>query len=249
LQDGVAPIPGNGLGTGPADSGPDGNSSQPDSTVGDHDGSLINSLSLRFDSTVTTFFPANESTGLFPSTREVEPSGVAEGDAVVFQLSLPVREAVLEDRDTSRCSDTRECSGGIGVTLIDCHIRCWQVPNATYTLTYSSGHRLSGTINRVQIINGGVENSIGSLSATHEDDKIFFFDGDNRVWEASQFDGQWKVGPIEESLAPALADIGERDLFDLTMYWGSTSDPGWSTYHYDYSFNRSTLVTAFPSSD
>jgi hypothetical protein len=123
----------------------------------------------------------------------------------------------------------------------DAHEAAWSFAAVPYVLTYSSGHKQVGEIDRVEICDGGYDPDFGDPWR----DTITFYDGGNDIYEVTDFDGLWFTGPIPADLNSATLDIAQPSLFDLTFYWGNWGN--WGTYHYDYTTAQvDTIVTRSP---
>lgn len=178
------------------------------------------SVTLVFESTVTAAFGDTDL-----------PAGISVGDAVSLEVDVP-----LADADVAT-----PLGGGCSPWVTDCDPRAWTFPDSSYALVYASGYEQTGTIDRIEIIDGGTEDMGGFVA--HERDSIVFYDGANDVFEAWQFSGLWHEGGVPEDLHIAISDIDTPELFDLTFNW--THWGTWGTYHYDYTTPAgSTVVTA-----
>jgi hypothetical protein len=158
------------------------------------------------------------------------PAGITNGDSVWFAIDLPIGEASSAvDNGCSSFGNT------------DTNEAAWTFTAVPYVLTYSSGYKQYGEIDRVEICDGGVDPDIGPPG----NDTISFYDGSNEIYEVVDFEGDWFAGPIPADLGAATLDIAQPGRFDLTFYWGNWGN--WGTYHYDYTTAQdTTIVTRSP---
>lgn len=174
-------------------------------------------VALTFQSTVTAAFNS-------------VPAGVAVGDSVWFGIDLPIDEATPMSGDCFKFAGNSETHG-----------QGWSFPAVPYVLTYSSGYRQSGHIDRVSICDGGVEDLGGP--GIPANDTIVFYDGFDDIFEVIDSDGDWYSGPIPSDLNEATFDVAQPGRFDLTFYLGGP----FNTYHYDYgTAQETTVVTRSP---
>jgi hypothetical protein len=177
-------------------------------------------VGVSFQSTVTNVF--DQDGGL--------PVGVTNGDTVWFAVDLPMNDATSVA--PSPCAD---------FGAINTQSAAWSFAAVPYVLTYSSGHKQFGQVDRVEICDGGEDPTVGNKW----DDSITFYDGANDIYEVADNDGVWFTVPIPADLDSATLDIAQPALFDLTRYYGSWGS--WGTYHYDYTAAQvTTVVTRSP---
>lgn len=177
-------------------------------------------IALSFQSTVTHTY--NQGGGL--------PDGINNGDTVWFGIDLPIGGAT--STVANRCDEPFN---------VDTNEAAWTFTAVPYVLTYSSGYKQYGEIDRVEICDGGVDPDFDDPGR----DTITFYDATNDIFEALNFDGDWFSGPIPADLGTATMDIAQPGRFDLTFYWGDWGN--WGTYHYDYTTAQdTTIVTRSP---
>ncbi len=177
-------------------------------------------IALTFQSTVTAVFGT-------------PPAGVAENDSVMFEVGVPAATGGIVEADSFLCHPE----------AIGCESVTWTFDEVPYTVTYSSGHQVTGNIDGVMIIDGGVEDHGGHTSDAI--DRLLFLDGSTEVYEVWNFPGDWQNDGVSTSLDDATASIDQAGRFDITFYNGAR--PTWNTYHYDYTTPQSvTIVTRTP---
>jgi hypothetical protein len=157
--------------------------------------------------------------------------GIAVNDSVTFALDWPIANASSGTRPGFECSSP----------IIDCESIEWTFPPAPYTLTYSSGYTQTGTIDRLEIINGSVDVFMDTGWAAppqNVEDAIKFYSGNTHIWEALDFEDTWRITSIPTDLDAAMVGIDAPAIFDLTFYWG--------TYHYDYIKPQRSTVVSLP---
>lgn len=175
-------------------------------------------IALSFQSTVTATFGG----GL--------PDGISNGDTVWFGIDLPIGDetgAAPLSCFSFENTDTDEAA--------------WTFAAVPYVLTYSSGYKQYGEIDRVEICDGGIDPEFEIPG----DDTITFYDSGNDIYQVVDGDGDWFSGSIPADLGIATMDIAQPGRFDLTFYWGDWGT--WGTYHYDYTTDQdTTIVTRSP---
>jgi hypothetical protein len=152
------------------------------------------------------------------------PSGVAVNDSLLLDVEVPAATgATVEAGDFPYCAPE----------AVDCVTATWTFTAVPYTAAYSSGRTVTGTVDRLMIVDGGED----------EIDKLYLFDGSTQVYEVWNFPGTWQSGGVSSGLDAATASIDQTGVFELSIF----DAPGWFTYQYDYITPQLvTVVTRTP---
>ncbi|HIA02404.1 MAG TPA: hypothetical protein EYN66_10910 [Myxococcales bacterium] len=172
-------------------------------------------IGLSFLSTVSAVF--NQGGGL--------PAGIAVDDAVSFQLVIDADKTGAASFPSSWACDP---------FVTQCTVKAWTFPSVEYKLIYSSGHVQTGVVNRAEIMDGGQSEFGGA------DDKIWFSDGNTKIYEVINFGGTFQNNGVAAGFATAINNIGQPGLFKITHYWGNWGN--WATYHYDYTKPQNSTI-------
>lgn len=189
------------------------------------------SVVITMESTVTAVFD-----------RGSLPSGVVDGDRVLFTARVP-----SEVTPTSELLGWGECDDWHD-EIEECYDQAWTFEDSDYRIAYSSGYSESDSFDRIEITDGGLYCDWEFDYCSEERDSIYFMVGSQRVLYTEDFSGTWLSGPIDLDLHAMLALAETPETFWITMHMRHSGSGGWTTYHYDYarSPNR-TIVTRFPA--
>jgi hypothetical protein len=146
------------------------------------------------------------------------PSGIKLDDVVSFSMPWP--------SDATPIAPLGDACGG----REGCSTAAWSFAPTTFTLSYSSGFVRTGTIDRIEMTDGGSQSFDGS--AILEADELIFFQGRDEVYELQDMDGTWHQDGVHGAFGSAMVNIFEPGLFEVSFYWGEWGD--WGTYHYDH---------------
>ncbi len=234
----------------------DGSCIYPDSELLDCDGNCVNdadgdgvcdeneilgctdSNACNYDATATD--PGGTTTLTFNSAAVTNlagnhPAGIADDDAVEFTVTF----------DDSAISYDSGYGGGScdDPWVSECDLLSWEIsPAGSYTITYESGYSESGSITRIVMEDGGIED-FGDGFPWDRSDRIEFFDGGNDIYEANTNNGG-TYPTLYTDFFNNLDNLQNAE-FDKSFYWANWGN--WGTYHYDYTTPQDIVLISYES--